>query len=394
MPAERRGRAVLFVASTIVIAGLVAGGLALRAGAGEGGYRHVVTFSEILSLVLENYVDEPDPGTLMNGAYEGMLAGLDANGAYLDAEETARWKAGEPGDAADPGFSVLTTGSTLHVVASPEGTPAADAGIEPGDQIRTIDGVPVRGRSLPQLLRRLRGKPESSVRLEVFRPREGFRRLEVEVVRKPRKDSPFRIERQGTVAVLAPRDLTRVAADELLRALRKEKEEGADRLLLDLRNLTLPDARRAATLAGLFTTGPILSLRDKKGKVVETLEAAGAGEGWNAPVAVLVNGATAGAAEALARVLQAKRGALVYGESTYGLASEPRLFELSGGGSLLIPALLWEPLGGKGWEGDGIAPDRVVRGEGRPQDVEIDQLRKAVEAFAATSEGGAERKAA
>jgi Periplasmic protease len=331
MPAERRGRAVLFVASTIVIAALVAGGLALRAGAGEGSYRHVVTFSEILSLVLENYVDEPDPGTLMNGAYEGMLAGLDANGAYLDAEETARWKAGEPGDAADPGFSVLTTGSTLHVVASPEGTPAADAGIEPGDQIRTIDGVPVRGRSLPQLLRRLRGKPGSSVRLEVFRPREGFRRLEVDVVRKPRKDSPFRIERQGSVAVLAPRDLTRVAADELLRALRKEKEEGADRLLLDLRNLTLPDARRAAALAGLFTTGPILSLRDKKGKVVETLEAAGPGEGWNAPVAVLVNGATAGAAEALARVLQAKRGAVVYGESTYGLASEPRLFELSGG---------------------------------------------------------------
>jgi carboxyl-terminal processing protease len=376
-----RARLLLLVASVGIVTVLAAGGVVLRAAGSEGSYRQVVTFSEVLSLVLENYVDEPDATALMAGAYEGLLAGLDANGAYLTPADVAAWKREVPGEAVGPGFTGLKSGGALQIVFVAPGSPADGAGLRSGDQVRAIDDVPVRGESLAQIARRLAGPAGSKVRLSVIRPREGFRRDEMELTRAARKDEPFTVKVEGNVAVLTPTDPARLDPEALGGALRRATEDGADRLLLDLRAVAFADVRSVAGLTGAFTTGEVLRLRDKKGAVVETVQARGGGDAWSGPVAVLVGAATAGSGEAITEVLRTRRSAPVYGESTYGLGSEPRLFALPGGDGVLIPAVRWEPAGGKAWERTGVEPDTVVRGEGRPDDVEADQLRRTVDLF-------------
>lgn len=382
MPTWSRARATLFAASVIAVIVLAAGGIVLRAAGAEGSYRQVVTFSEVLSLILENYVDDPDTNDLMAGAYEGLLAGLDANGAYLDAEEVEAWNRELPEVSAGPGIVGLRAGGSLQIVFVAPGSSAEDAGLRPGDQIRTIDDKPVRGKSQRQMTKALLGAPGSKVRVSVIRPREGFRRDEMELTRAARKDEPFTLEVSGAVAVLTPRDPERLDPASVEQALSKAREAGADRLLLDLRLTSSGDVRVIRKLTGLFLGGELLHLKDRSGAIVETLSADGEGVAWKGPLGALVSGATAGSGEAIAELLRARRGSPVYGESTYGLGSEPRFFPLAGGDGLLIPTLVWEPIGGSSWERDGVEPDTVVRGEGRPEEVEADQLRKAMEEFA------------
>ncbi len=393
MPQWSKARVALLGASLVTVCMLATGGFVLRAAGTDGSYRHVVTFSEVLSLILENYVDTPDSTRLLSGAYEGLLASLDANGAYLDAAEVEAWKRPAPENPVGPGIVGLRAGGSFQIVSVVPGSSAEAAGLKPGDQIRAIDDVPVRGESLGQIVRKLHGAEGSKVRLSVIRPSEGFRRDDVELVRRARKDAPFSVDVRGRVAVLIPNDLSRIEADALRVALRKAREDGANRLLIDLRDVSTPDVRDASVLLGLFTTGPVLRLKDRKGVVAETLDVRADGRGWEGPVATLVGGATAGCGEALAQVLRAKRSAVVYGESTYGLGTEPKLVPLPAGDGILVPAFVWEAVGAPVWARSGVEPDRLVRGEGRPEEVEADQLRRAIDLFAG-AEVEPEREAA
>ena len=152
----RRSRLVLLTASLVVVAFVLGSGAALRAGAGEGTYKQMLVFSEVLSYVVDNYVDPVDQDRLMNGAYEGLLSGLDAHGAYLSADQVEAWKKGSPLPGADPGVAVLKSGPMLQVVSVAKGSPAQSAGLLAGDQIRKVDGRSVRQMSLDQAIRMLR----------------------------------------------------------------------------------------------------------------------------------------------------------------------------------------------------------------------------------------------
>jgi carboxyl-terminal processing protease len=115
---------------------------------------------------------------------------------------------------------------------------------------------------------------------------------------------------------------------------------------------------------------------------------------WAGPVAVLVNGATAGAGEGLAMILRDRKKASVYGEATYGLGTEPRLIELPEGGGLLVPGYVWETPTGKRWNADGVVPDKIVKSDGRRDDADDDQLKKTLEDFGKPEPAEATPKAA
>jgi carboxyl-terminal processing protease len=380
-----RGRWVLLAISTVVVAGVLGGGLALQAGAADGAYRQVLTFSEVLSLVLDNYVDPVEQENLLQGAYEGLLGGLDDRGAYLSSAEVAEWKKPAGDSVADVGLSVLKAGSVVQIVAVTPGSPADRAGIEVGDQVRRVDGRPVRTLSWDQIVRRLHGAAGSSVRLSIVHPREGFKRQDVDLTRAAGAPAAYEVEVEAGVGVIAVRDLSRVKAEALAADLKKIKGQGAVRLMVDLRNVAGGSPRDVAPIAGLFATGPAFVLKDKQGRSVETVAAKGDGAAWAGPLAVLVNGGTAGSAEALVRWLQGRREAKVFGEGTFGLGPEPKLVELPDGGGLLIPAYLWETTGGKRWSDEGIKPDTEVRAElraeGKLVDALAEQRRRAIEAW-------------
>src|SRR5262245_47783060 len=115
----RRSRVLLLLSSLAVVVFLLGSGAALKAGAGDGTFRQMLLFSEILSYAVDNYVDPVDTDKLMRGAHEGLMSGLDPHGAYLTTEDVELWKRGSaaPADSADPGLTVLRSGPVIQVVS-------------------------------------------------------------------------------------------------------------------------------------------------------------------------------------------------------------------------------------------------------------------------------------
>jgi carboxyl-terminal processing protease len=389
-------RSVPLLVSTLLVLFLLVGGLAVKVGAEDNSFHQVVVFSEVLSLVLDNYVDPLEAERLLRSAYEGMLAGLDPHGAYLTPEELAEWKAFDASGLADPGLSVLRAGRSLQVVSVVEGSSAEAAGIEMGDQIRAVDGRPVRDLSIDQSWRMILGAPGSTVKLDLLRSSDGFKREEVELERSRRKARPFTLEvEERGIAVLRLHDLARVDPESLAEELGDVRSRGVDRLLIDLRNVADIDPRAVAATAGLFSSGSLLVLKDREGEVLESVESEGAGNAWGGSIAVLVNGATAGSAEALAGLIQEDLGGTVLGEATYGLGAEAKLYEMEGGVGLVVSAASWETAKGASWNGEGIAPDEEIRGRGTDFEGRLsDQYEQALEFLDRSAEKSGEKREA
>jgi carboxyl-terminal processing protease len=389
-----RSRLLLLVSSLAVVLFLLGSGAALKAGAGEGTFRQMLLFSEVLSYVVDNYVDPVDTDKLLRGADVGLMGGLDAHGAYLTQAEVESWKRGAGSDdLVDPGVSVLKSGPVVQVVAVATGSPADGIAIAPGDQIRKIGGQSVRSMSLDQAQRLLKGAPGSAVEIDVFRVKD-LKREVVTVGRAARRDAPYALELAAGVAVLKIRDLDRLPNEALVAELASVKDRGADRLLVDLRDVASLDTRHVAGIAELFASGDFLRLNDRNGRTIEKLTGARPTPVWSGRMAVLVNGATAGAGEGLAMILKDRKSAAIYGEPTYGLGTEPRLIELADGDGLLVPGYVWETPEGKRWNAEGLAPDKVVKAENRRGEGDDDQLKKTLDDFGKTEASEASAKAA
>jgi carboxyl-terminal processing protease len=323
-----------------------------------------------------------------------MLGNLDANGAFLTPEEVAQWKAGGPSGTADPGLSVIKAhGSFLVVFVSPN-SPAADAGLTRGDQIRKIDGRTSRSLSLSQARRLLRGEAGTNVTLETLHPDAGWTREVLELERTVPSFAPYELTVRDGVGLLTIRDLQRLDTADLVEELDDVRSRGVESLMVDLRNVSEGDPRDAVALVELFAEDFELRLKDRSGDLLETVKGRADRTTWHGPLATLVNGATAGGSEAVALLLQSTVSATVYGEMTYGLGSEPGLFELEDGSGLLFSTALWETASGESWNDRGIEPDESVRGEGSDDELANDQLNRALEDFAARDALPAERRAA
>jgi carboxyl-terminal processing protease len=374
----RSSRYVLLTASIVLVVAMLGSGLAVRVGAEDGSYRETVKFAEILSTILDYYVDPVEADALMRGAYEGMLGGLDANGAYLTADEVEEWRRGTQAQAG-PGISVLKVGRTAQVVAVHPESSAADAGVEVGDHVRRIDARSTRDLSLLQTRRMIGGDDGSEVQLDLLRPGRDFETLQLSLVRGVPRDRGYSIDVQRGVAILRVDAPDRIERESLVEELDDIRSRGVSQLLLDLRNASEQGPRDVVGLAACFGAREELRLRDAKGRVVESIRPEGDCDAWSGDLAVLINGATAGAAEALAQWLQESESH-VYGESSYGLGAEPKLYEMEDGAGLLVSAARWETVDGTTWNETGIAPDTVIEGEGKNYAAaQEDQLKKVLE---------------
>ena len=373
---------VILMISGALVATLAGSGLFFRVGADDSSFRQVVVFSEVLSLVLDNYVDPVEAERLMDGAYEGMLRGLDPHAAYLSPGELTAWQEPRGDLSAGPGLSVLKGFGALQIITIDPGSPAEEAGLIPGDQIRVIDDVLLRDFSLDQSLRLLRGPAGSAVRLQIVHPSNGFSREMLTLSRIPRRPLPYRLEMSGAVLVLELQNPTRLDAGRLASELADYRDQGIEHLLIDLRNAAEGTVRELPPVAALFHQGEAFRLVDREGETLETVIIKSEGPIWSGEVSLLVNGSTAGAAEGFARLLQVTGPVKVYGEETFGMASEPELFELSGGAGVLVTSREWRLSSGEGWNEAGVIPDVAIVPEGRtyPERI-LDQMTRTLEAL-------------
>ena len=163
-----RGRVLVLAVSMPVIAFAVVGGFMSKAIAREDSYQYLRIFEDVVSLILNNYVEEVNVDKVMHGAMHGLADGLDPDSAYLDVNQVKVLDKGDLGGAAQTGLE-LTRQYYLRVIAARDGSPAAKAGLMPGDYIRAIDGQSTRDTTVYEGQRLLRGRPGTKVHLTVLR---------------------------------------------------------------------------------------------------------------------------------------------------------------------------------------------------------------------------------
>jgi carboxyl-terminal processing protease len=354
-----RTRFAIILVTAPVLAFALVGGLLGKTMGGQETYPHLRVFDDVFSLTTGNYVEEVDVDRLMHGAMHGLADALDADSAYLTAEETRLLQSGAEAGPADVGLD-LTRQYYLRVVAARDGSPAAKAGLQPGDFIRAIGTAPTREMSVWEGMRRLRGAAGTSVRLVVLRgnaaePHEV--ELTREVARPALPSARLLPSKVGYLRVVEFADGTPGA---LRKAAAQVRREGARALVIDVRGSARGPLQAGIESARPFVAGGTLAILEARGEARRAVGAAPGDGDVDLPLAILTDFGTAGAAELFVAALTGNKRAETLGERTQGRAAVQRLFPLPDGGSLWMSHAWYLTPAGTAIHERGLQPDVPV----------------------------------
>jgi carboxyl-terminal processing protease len=354
-----RTRFAILLVTAPVLAFAIVGGLLGKTLARQETYPHLRVFDDVFSLTTDNYVEEVDPDRLMHGAMHGLAEALDADSAYLTPAEAKLFQAGSSAAPADIGLD-LTRQYYLRVVAARDGSPAAKAGLRPGDFIRIIDQQPTREMSAWEGQRRLGGAAGSSVKLTVIRGNAAEPHV-VDITREVLTSLPVAGKIVGgNIGYLRVAEFT-AATDSLLRAaVEQSQKSGARALVIDLRSTARGALPTGIACARAFVASGTIALRDSRTAARETVTAKPGESTIALPVAVLIDTGTAGAAELFAAALSGNGRAELIGERTNGRAAVQRLFPLPDGAALWMSYAWYLTPAGKPIHERGLQPDVAV----------------------------------
>ncbi len=372
-----RSRSRLFVlfVSIPVIAFAVIGGFMGKAMAREESYQYLRIFEDVVTLIMNNYVEDVNPDKVMHGAMHGLADGLDPDSAYLDI---AQAKAYEKNDALGAGRTglELTRQYYLRVIAARDGSPAAKAGLRPGDYVRAIDGQSTRDTSVYEGIRALAGKPGTKVTLTVLRGNAAEPHT-IEVVRE--ELAPVAIKGRvvpPSTGYLRVPEFGNNAADQIKSEINSLTKAGATSLVIDLRGTAFGELESGLTSARLFVPSGTLAFRQEKGKLKEPIAAASGDGNITLPLALLTDNGTSGAAELFVAALTGNKRASTIGERTLGRAARQRFVRLPDGSGLVLTYLLYLTPGEAVINEKGLTPEVAVE----QPDVEFGEPRPATDA--------------
>jgi carboxyl-terminal processing protease len=381
MPSRFRPARLVRVARTsLLVLAAFAGGVIFARPLSAGRlnpYQKLGVFTKVLSYIESHYVEDLSETDLMYGAARGLTDVLDPHSRFMDPEEYGRLKRETEGNEEIEGIGIdVEKRKNRFVIISPiEGSPAAKAGIEPGDVIKRVDGVEMATLEFDEAVARMQGPGGSEVTLVVDRRgREltfRIRRAKYEV-----KAVEGRMLEDGVgyikLRVFAAGVDT--AMEKLLEQFSKNQKAGGLRgLVLDMRRNPGGLLDQGIRVADLFISdGLIVKTVGKGGKVMDEAKAHSHGTYAGFPMIVLVDGATASAAEIVAGALQDHNRAVVLGTQTFGKGSVQTVIDLDGCGGKpcglkLTVARYYTPKG-RSIQGQGITPNVVVDATAPPGD--------------------------
>jgi carboxyl-terminal processing protease len=333
-----RARLTVLLTSVPIIAFILVGGYLGRAGAREDTYRHLRIFEDVVSLISNNYVEEVELETVIQGALRGLSDGLDADSAYLLEEDVERIETGRPLPDGRIGVE-LTRQFYVKIVAPEDQSPATRAGLLAGDLIRAIDNQPTRSMSALEATRLLRGEPGSAVMLSLLRGNTS-EPYEIKLIRE-------RLERASVSArPLSPGEAyIRVASfgegvtQEIAAAIAQLTSQGATRLVIDVRNTAGGSHDEGIAAARLFVGSGTILRRAEQGRQDEDatpIETTTGTDAIDTPVILLTNAGTADAAELFTASLVSSERAETVGQRTAGRVSLQKLVRLPDGTGLWL----------------------------------------------------------
>ena len=320
--------------------------------------------SDIFSRIKSDYVEDVEDKVLLENAIKGMLSGLDPHSTYLNADEYKELKIGTTGQFGGLGIQVGMEDGFVKVISPIDDTPAFRAGIESGDLIVRLDDKSVKGMSLNDAVKVMRGEPGSDIKLTIVRKGEDKPLvivvtraiIKVDSVKNRMLEPGYGYVRITNFQSKTPRDLLKA-----INALKKEFGSDLNGLVLDLRNNPCGVLNASADVSDLFINKGKLVYTEGRIKNSKFEFNARPGDVMNgAPIVVLINGGSASASEIVAGALQDHHRAVVMGSKSFGKGSVQTIQELRSGGAVKITTARYFTPSGRSIQGEGIAPDIIL----------------------------------
>jgi len=346
-------------------------------------------FTEVFGAIKQNYVEPVEDKKLINEAINGMLSGLDPHSAYLDAEAFRELQVGTQGQFGGLGIEVGMEDGFVKVVSPIEDTPAFRAGIKPGDLIIRLDDTPVKGMTLNDAVKRMRGKPNTQITLTLSRkgePAPIVVTLTRAVIRVQSVKSKMLEPGYGWVRVSQFQEST---TDNLVKHVENlYKQAPLKGLVLDLRNdpggllygavaissaflpskvLVVSTDGRTEDAKKKFFASPEDYLRGARDDVLKGLPVAVK----TVPMVVLVNGGSASASEIVAGALQDHKRATVIGTQTFGKGSVQTIMPLGNATAIKLTTARYYTPSGRSIQAKGITPDIIVEEPGQSAETRL-----------------------
>jgi carboxyl-terminal processing protease len=325
-------------------------------------YKELNLFGDVFEKVRSDYVEEVSDDTLIEGAINGMLTSLDPHSNYLNAKNFTDMKVQTRGEFGGLGIEVSMENGLIKVVSPIDDTPAARAGLKPGDLITHLNGEPVQGLSLPEAVEKMRGPENSEVTLKIRRA--GRDPFDVKLVRAKIKIQSVRSHLEGNIAYIRITSFTEQTDVGLNNAMKNLRQQAGNKLvgvILDLRNNPGGLLDQAVNVSDAFLEkGEIVSTRGRRPDDAQRYNAHPGDITGGLPMVVLINGGSASASEIVAGALQDHHRAILVGTRTFGKGSVQTIIPLPGHGAMRLTTARYYTPSGRSIQARGIDPDIIV----------------------------------
>jgi carboxyl-terminal processing protease len=328
-------------------------------------YQMLKVFGDVMQRVRAEYVDPVDDKDLIENAINGMLTGLDPHSSYMNAKAFKDMQIQTKGEFGGLGIEVNEDKGIIKVVSPIDDTPAARAGIKPGDIITALDGKTLIGMTLNDAVDRMRGPPNSTIELTIKRQNVD-KPIEMSLVRET-------IHIQVVKSRMEPNDVgyvrlsqfTEQADSGIRQAVKNLKRQNGGKLralILDLRNNPGGLLDQAVAVSSDFIDqGEIVSTRARHPDDSQRWDAKGDDILNGAPIVVLINGGSASASEIVSGALQDRRRAILLGTRSFGKGSVQTVIPLPGNGAMRLTTARYYTPSGRSIQALGITPDVLVQ---------------------------------
>ncbi len=326
-------------------------------------YRQLEIFTDALSIIQSDYVEAPKPKELVYGALKGLLQSLDPYSQFMDPDAYNEIKVETEGEFGGLGIEITIKDNLLTVISPIDDTPAYKAGLKSGDKIVKIEGKLTRDITLMDAVKKLRGKPGTTVALTILREGEG-KLLDVTLTRDIIKIKSVKEPRvlQDHIGYVRISEFHENTPKDLAAAFASLKQQGMDSMILDLRNNPggLLDVAIAVAEEFLEPKALIVSTKGRLRNQNQEFRARRRSLPAELPVVVLVNEGSASASEIVAGAIQDHHRGVLLGTKTFGKGSVQTVIPLKDGSALRLTTSKYFTPSGRSIHGEGIQPDVVV----------------------------------
>jgi carboxyl-terminal processing protease len=318
----------------------------------------------IMRLVEQAYVHPVGHDELTKDALKGMLSRLDPHSDYMDEQEYKEMQTDLAGKFGGLGIEISQQGGVPKVISPIDDTPAARAGIQPGDLIVSIDGHSTHGVDLSKIVRQLRGNPGTSVKITIARGSDAPFDVTItrDTIRAPNIKSKLHADNIGYVRISEFDDGTGAEFKQAIKSLEQQAGGKLAGLVIDLRDNPGGLLSAAVDVSGDFLDGGIVvSVHGRNAREDQALQAPARGDMLKGTrVVVLINGASASASEIVAGALQDRHRATIMGTQSFGKGSVQAIVPLRGHGAVRLTTALYYTPAGRSIQGRGVSPDVTV----------------------------------